>query len=99
MSGAFQRTAFQDNSYQITELVTAGADGRGSWDAFRKQKKKRGKVIRRSEYESIEAYRQAMAAMFPVEPKTKIIEPVPPLQESGDDDDTIILAAVSRLLH
>ena len=75
----------------------AEVTGRGSWDKLRKQKKRKPQVIRRSDFESIEAYRQAMTALFPVEPKTKIIEPVPPLDDG--DDDALILAAVSRLLH
>ena len=71
--------------------------GRGSWDAFRQKKKKRGTFIRRSDFESIEAYKESLAKLFPVEPKTQIIEPVSPLDDV--DDDEILLIAISRLLH
>jgi len=77
--------------------VVEQVQGRGSWDAFRQKKKKRGTFIRRSDFESIEAYKESLAKLFPVEPKTQIIEPVSPLDDV--DDDEILLIAISRLLH
>jgi hypothetical protein len=74
--------------------ITPTPTGRGSWDKTR-GKKKKPKAIRFSDFESREAL--AAAVKQAIEPKTKIIEPTPPLGEN--DDDAILMAAVSKLIH
>jgi hypothetical protein len=77
-----------------TPTPTPVVQGRGSWDKL-KGKKKKPKVLKFSEFESRDALAQALKAE--IQPKTIIVDPQPPLGENDDDD--IILAALSKILH
>lgn len=61
------------------------------------KRRRKGKIIRFSDFDSREAYEEAIrAAITPVTVPT-ITEPIPPLEE--DEDDEILIAAISRILH
>lgn len=73
--------------------ISSAAEGRGNWKLDKKRK--RPKVIRFSDFDSREAI--AKALKVEIAPNIVIIEPPSPLGEN--DDDAILLAVVSRLLH
>lgn len=71
------------------------APSAGNWDKLRKKKKPR--TIRYSDFESRDAYEKALRDLLKPE-RTVIIEPEPPFEEE-DEDDEILLAAISKVLH
>jgi hypothetical protein len=95
VDGVFRWNQGNSAPTRVEDIVSGGARQIFSTGG----KKKKPKRIRRSEYESVEAYKTAMAALLAPEPKTEIIEQVSPLIDSGEDDDEVILMAVARLLH
>lgn len=98
-------TAFQDDAWQVDAFqIDAGAtpvvvevirQGRGNWDKF-SGKKRKPKVMRYSDVASREAI--AAALKVPSEPRTVFIEPESPIGDENDDD-AILLAVVSKLIH
>jgi len=72
-------------------MLNIPPDGVGNWP--KKKRKRNTRVMRYSDLEAREAYEQSLQ---PVSPKTIFIEPESPLE---DDDDEILIAAVSKLLH
>jgi len=77
-------------------FFTGGFFEVGTAASGKKKRKSKTKVIRFSDFESREAYAAALRAAIP-EPKTVIVDPEPPLGEN--DDDNLLIAAISKLIH
>ena len=100
MISGFQTNAFQNNSWQIESgaappVVVDVPASAGNID-WLKRKKKRGKVIRYSDFESQEAYAKALAAAsLPI----AIITEPEDYEEAFGDDDAILKALFLTTLH
>ena len=89
MATAFQSNAFQTDAFQI-DVAVAQHPGAGASRSYKKKKKK-GKVIRYSDFESRDAYAAALQAA--------VIAPPMVVSVPMDEDDDLILALLARVLH
>lgn len=99
MSGIFNSGIFNNAAFNVgtgVPVVVSAPEitGRGSWN-LDKRKRKKPKGLRYSDFETREQIAEALKAQ--IAPKTIFIEPKSPIEET--DDDALILAAFSRLLH
>lgn len=97
MTSAFQSDAFQNDAFQIDITVSVPAveepQGIGNWNLLKKNRPKR---MRYSDLEARKALAIARRAYSTAELKTTFIEPESP---TDNDDDHILIAAVSKLIH
>lgn len=95
MTTAFQADAFQVTGFQIDSgvvvVIPDVAPSAGNWDKLLKKKKRKAKTIRFSDFDSREEYAKALAAL--AMPIVRHEDPV------EDDDDHILMALVTRILH
>ena len=105
MITAFQTNAFQNNSWQIdtsgvAPVVAVASPGGGTID-WLKKKRKKGKVLRYSDFEGQEAYQAALATAIAEAglPISKIEEPGAYEDEFGDDDEVIKALLLITTIH
>lgn len=100
---AFQVGPFQTNFQQEGAVVAATPVGAyGNWDAFGhrpRRKKKGGTVIRRSDFESLAKYEEALRAALRPIPMSDVPLDGNVIGVEEEDEDEVLLMALTRLLH
>lgn len=94
--GAFQSVGFQDEPGAVQAAITAEI---GVARYYKKKKKKGGTVIRRSDFESLIAYEEALRELLRPIPMSEVpLEGNVVTVEEDEDDDTIAVL-LAKVLH